>query len=153
MENISTNITYSEAVRSQTATRRGINNHPDNRQLSAMREVASKVFQPLRENFGPIRVSSFFRSVKLNKTIGGSSSSQHCKGEAMDIISTNGFSNKDMFDYIKDNLEFDQLIWEFGNSKEPAWVHVSYTNRRPNRRSIIVAYKNKYGRTKYKNFE
>ena len=151
MNRISKHISYVEATRSQTATRRRIDNTPSFEQLSRMKTLAKKVFEPVREYVGkPIRVSSFFRSVKLNKRIGGSASSQHCKGEAMDIQGMMGVTNAEIFHYIKDNLVFDQLIWEFGNSKEPAWVHVSYTTRRNNRKQVIVAYKNKFGRTKYK---
>jgi hypothetical protein len=139
---ISQNITYKEGVRSDTAIRNGIKNEPNDAQIKAMKELGKKVFEPLRANFEqPIRINSFFRSVALNKRIGGSATSQHCKGEAVDIEATNGVTNKQLFDFIKDNLEFDQLIWEFGTTKEPAWVHVSYTAEKPNRKMILKAIK------------
>ncbi len=137
---ISTHISYKEAIRSDTATRNRIRNEPDEIQLAAMKEVAKKVFEPLRIHFNePIRVNSFFRSVALNKRIGGSGTSQHCKGEAIDIDATNGVNNKQLFDYIKEHLEFDQLIWEFGTDKNPDWVHVSYRSPQFNRKMILKA--------------
>jgi len=100
------------------------------------------VFEPIRTHFDePIRVNSFFRSAALNKTIGGSTTSQHCKGEAIDINATKGITNKQLYNYIKNNLEFDQLIWEFGTDKEPDWVHVSYTTAKPNRNQLLRASK------------
>ncbi len=139
---ISKHISYKEGVRSDTATRNRIRNEPDEKQLAAMKELAKKVFEPLRTHFNePIRINSFFRSVALNKRIGGSGTSQHCKGEAVDIDATNGITNKQLFDYIKDNLEFDQLIWEFGTTKNPDWVHVSYKTSKPNRNMVLKAVK------------
>ena len=142
---ISKHISYKEATQSNTAIRKGIENIPDATQLKAMKALAQNVFEPVRSYFNkPIRVNSFFRSVALNKAIGGSSSSQHCKGEAIDIDATNGFTNKQIFDYIRDNLEFDQLILEYPDSKgEASWIHVSYTNKRENRKQILVAIKNR----------
>lgn len=139
-DKISDHITYKEGTHSNTATRRKMKNEPDDMQLKRMKLLAEKVFEPLRNEFDePIRVNSFFRSVKLNKAIGGSRTSQHCKGEAIDMDATNGITNKQLFDYIKDNLEFDQLIWEFGTDLEPDWVHVSYKEK-GNRRKILRAY-------------
>jgi zinc D-Ala-D-Ala carboxypeptidase len=139
---ISKNISYKEGVRSDTATRNKIRNEPDEEQIKAMKEVAKQVFEPLRANFDkPIRINSFFRSVALNKRIGGSGSSQHCKGEAIDMDATGEVTNKQLFDYIKKNLEFDQLIWEFGTTKEPDWIHVSFTTKRENRKQILKAVK------------
>jgi zinc D-Ala-D-Ala carboxypeptidase len=124
MGNISKNITYAEATKSQTAVRRGIVNTPNDAQLEAMKLVAEKVFEPLREWYGsPIRVSSFFRNDALNKAVKGSKTSQHVKGEAIDLDLGSVEENKKLFDYIKDNLEYDQLIWEY----DGAWVHVSYS--------------------------
>ncbi|MCO6500573.1 MAG: SH3 domain-containing protein [Vicingus serpentipes] len=146
---ISKHISYKEAVVSATATRRNIKNVPNEKQLKAMQTLAKKVFEPLRVHFDkPIRVNSFFRSVALNKTIGGSATSQHCKGEAIDIDATAGVTNKQLYNYIKDNLEFDQLIWEFGTDKEPDWVHVSYTTSKPNRNQLLRASK-KRGKSVY----
>lgn len=118
MEKISANLSYKEGVHSNTATRRNIDNTPDADQLAAMKMVAAKVFQPVREWYGkPIRINSFFRSADLNTRIGGSKTSQHCKGEAIDMDTAN--DNKKLYEYIRDNLDYDQLIWEFGDSKNP----------------------------------
>jgi len=144
MERISAHITYKEGVNSSTATRRGINNVPNEEHLANMRLLAEKVFEPLRVHFDePIRINSFFRCTALNVAVGGSGSSQHCKGEALDMDATNGITNADLFNYIKDNLEFDQLIWEYGTDKEPDWVHVSFTDRRENRGIILKAVRGK----------
>ena len=140
---VSKNISYKEATHSTTAKRLGIDNTPDAEQFSNMIYVAENVFQPVREHFGvPIYVSSFFRSEALNSAIRGSSSSTHMKGEAMDLDADvfGKVTNAEIFHYIKDNLEFDQLIWEFGTEAEPAWVHVSLS-KGSNRNQILVAKK------------
>lgn len=135
--NISEHITYKEATYSATANLKGINNTPDTETLKTMIITACKVFEPVRRYFGkPILITSFYRSHELNKAIGGAKNSQHVKGEAIDIKATQGFTNKQIFDWIKDNLTFDQLIWEYGNDKEPAWVHVSYSIIK-NRKQIL----------------
>jgi hypothetical protein len=133
-----------------TATRRGISNDPDDEQLVNMELIAEKVFEPLREYVGgPIKINSFFRSPDLNKAIGGSSKSQHCKGQAIDIDDTFGVvANSDMYNYIKNNLDFDQLIWEFGDDDNPNWVHVSYVSEFDNRKRCLRAYKGN-GKTLY----
>lgn len=138
---VSKNISYKEATHSTTAKRLGIDNTPNAEQFSNMVYVAENVFQPVREHFGvPIYVSSFFRSEALNKAVRGSSSSTHIKGEAMDLDADvyEGVTNAQIFNYIKDNLEFDQLIWEFGTDENPAWVHVSLSKRN-NRKQILKA--------------
>ena len=147
---ISKHISYKEATRSQTAVRKGINNEPDAYQLQNMQVLAEKVFEPLREHFGvPIAINSFFRSQKLNKAIGGAAGSQHTQGRAIDIDDTlGGVSNKQMFEYIKANLDFDQLIWEFGNDNNPDWVHISYVSESENRKRVLKASK-KNGKTVY----
>ena len=147
---ISKNISYKEATLSTTAKRLGIDNTPNAEQFSNMVHVAENVFQPVREHFDtPIYVSSFFRSEALNKAIRGSSSSTHMKGEAMDLDADvyGKVTNAQIFHYIKDNLEFDQLIWEFGTDKNPDWVHVSLSKGN-NRKQILVA-KRVEGRTVY----
>ena len=148
---ISKHISYKEGAYSNTAIRRGIDNNPDSTQLQNMKLIAEKVFEPLREHVGkPIKINSFFRCPELNKAIGGSSKSQHCHGQAMDIDDTYGnMSNSDMYDWIKENLDFDQMIWEFGSDENPAWVHVSYISPGLNRNRCLKAYK-KDGKTKYK---
>lgn len=142
---ISENISYTEATKSSTAVKYNIDNTPDNEALERMRYVADKVFEPLREHFGvPIMVTSFYRSPKLNKKIGGSSTSEHVYGSAMDLDADvlGLITNRQIFNYIKDNLDFNQLIWEFGTDKEPAWVHVS-CKEYGNKREILKAYKEK----------
>lgn len=146
---ISKHISIKEATRSNTAERLGIDNFPNSPTLVNMQALAENVFEPLRKHFGhPIYITSFYRSPELNRAIGGSSKSQHCSGQAIDIDDVIGSStNADFFNYIKNNLEFDQLIWEFGNEDNPSWVHVSY-NADNNRGNILKAFKEK-GKTKY----
>jgi len=148
---ISEHISMKEALRSNTAKRLGIDNMPDNDTLVTMQITAQHIFEPLRNKFNePIYISSFYRSPELNKAIRGSASSQHCKGEAIDIDDVySKASNADFFNYIKDKLEFDQLIWEFGDDENPAWVHVSYSLGK-NRMRVLKAIKEN-GRTKYIN--
>lgn len=156
---ISENISYTEATKSRTAIKLGLDNRPNGVQFKNMQTVAEKVFEPIREYYGvPIAVTSFFRSKEVNKEIGGSKTSQHCKGEAMDLDADvyGLIRNRDIFNYIKDNLEFDQLIWEFGDDRNPDWVHVSYSEG--NNRGIMLRAsrtKNMFGKTivKYKNYE
>ncbi len=143
MNNISTHITYREAIKSNTALRLNIDNTPAEYEISNMRTLANKVFEPLREWVGgPIKINSMFRCPELNTAIGGSSNSQHCMGKAMDIDDVYGHkTNAEMFQYIRDNLEFDQMIWEFGDDDNPDWVHVSYVNERDNRNKCLKAFK------------
>ena len=150
MEKISKNITYNEAVHSNTAKRKGIENIPNENQIANMMTIAEMIFQPLRSYVGgPIKITSFFRSPELNRAIGGSKSSQHCKGQAMDLDDVYGHkTNAEMFDYIRENLDFDQLIWEFGDDNNPNWIHVSYVDKQENRNRCLKAYK-KNGKTKY----
>lgn len=150
MEKISNHITFRESINSYTAKRKGIENIPNEYEITNMYILAHKVFEPLRKWVGgPIKINSFFRSEELNKAIGGSSTSQHCQGRAMDIDDVYGYkTNAEMFNYIKDNLDFDQLIWEFGTDDNPDWVHVSYLSIDGNRKRCLKAYKDK-GITKY----
>ena len=147
---ISDHISYKEGVYSITATRKGIDNTPNDEQLANMELVAKEVFEPLREWVGgPIKINSFFRSPELNKSIGGSSKSQHCHGQAIDIDDTfHKATNAEMYHYIKENLEFDQMIWEFGNDDNPDWVHVSYVSPGKNRNRCLKAYRES-GKTRY----
>lgn len=148
---ITKNLTLQELIDSNTAKAKGIDNSPTNEHLRNLIEIANNIFQPLRDGIGkPIRISSGYRSEKLNKAVGGSKTSQHNKGQALDLVATTGFTNKDIFDYIKKNLEFDQMIWEFGTDKNPDWVHVSY-NKGKNRKQILKAIK-KDGKTVYINY-
>ena len=140
---ISEHISYKEGVYSITATRRGIDNTPNDEQLDNMETIAEKIFEPLREwAGGAIKINSFFRCPELNKAIGGSSKSQHCQGQAIDIDDTYGIvANSEMYHYIKENLDFDQLIWEFGDDDNPNWVHVSYVSKEDNRNRCLRASK------------
>ena len=140
---ISKNVSYNEAIKSNTATRLGIDNLPDQKQIENMKLVADKIFQPLREFVGgPIKINSFFRSPDLNRAIGGSSKSQHCLGLAMDLDDTFGHkTNAEMFNWIRENLDYDQMIWEFGSDDNPAWVHMSYVSPEKNRNRCLKAYK------------
>jgi len=151
MERISKHITYKEAVRSNTALRLNINNIPNDYEISNMVGIASNVFEPLREYVGgPIKINSMFRSEALNRAIGGSSRSQHCQGRAIDLDDTFGHkTNAEMFNYIKNNLNFDQLIWEFGDDTNPDWVHVSFVSNDENRGRCLKAEKVN-GRTSYR---
>ena len=148
--NISEHITYAEATVSNKAKQLGVSNSPNERELKAMKLLAEKVFEPLRKWYGkPIQITSFFRSTKINKAIGGvqrgNTVSQHARGEAVDIDTTS--DNRKLFDYIKDNLPFDQLIWENGDDNVPGWIHVSYSETR-NRKQVLRAVR-KNGKTVY----
>jgi zinc D-Ala-D-Ala carboxypeptidase len=150
---ISEYVSYKEVVFSRTAHKRGINNVPNEKQLERIKKLCTKVFDPLRIWVGgPVKVNSVFRSKKLNAAIGGSKTSQHManKGAAIDIDDIFGHkTNLEMFHYIKDNLEFDQLIAEFPNGKgNPAWLHISY-NEGANRNKILIATKNSRKKTIY----
>ena len=148
---ISDHITYAEAIHSNTAKRKSIDNTPNKAQVEAMKLLAEKIFEPLRKWVGgPIKVNSFFRSETLNEAIGGAASSQHCKGQAIDIDDVYGRkTNADMYHWIQMNLDYDQMIWEFGTDMQPNWIHVSYVSEEKNRNKCLKAYK-EHGKTKYK---
>ena len=125
---ISKHISYKEATYSRTATRLNIDNKPNDEQLKNMKLIAEEVFEPLRMWVGgPIKINSFFRSPKLNTAIGGSSKSQHCHGQAIDLDDTFGrATNAEMFNFIREHLNFDQMIWEFGDDDNPdlSLIHI-----------------------------
>ena len=149
-DRISEHVSLKEGVKSHTATRLNIDNVPRDLDLINMKTIAEKVFEPLREWVGgPIKVNSFYRSPELNSAIGGSKNSQHCIGCALDIDDTFGHkTNAQMFDYIKNNLDYDQIIWEFGDDDNCDWVHVSYISEDANRRRLLKATKIN-GKTNY----
>lgn len=152
---LSKNLTLAEVTKSATAKRRGISNEPTIEHMENLKAVAENIFQPMRDYFKvPIMISSGYRSKELNDAIGGSLASQHSKGEALDIDcpSYSGLSNREVFEYIKEHLTFDQLIWEFGDDQDPAWVHVSYKKEGRNRYESLVAYKQE-GKTRYKQWQ
>lgn len=147
---LSDNLTLAEVTKSATAKRKGISNEPTIEHMENLKAVAQNIFQPVRDHFGkPIAVTSGYRSADLNKAIGGSSTSQHCKGEAIDMDADvfGGVTNREIFEYIKDNLDFDQLIYEFGDENNPDWVHCSFISK-GNRRQVLRAVRKK-GRTSY----
>ena len=146
MKKISENISYKEAVRSETAKRLGISNKPKKEHIENMELIAEKIFQPLREWVDhPIRINSFYRSEELNLRIGGAISSAHKEGLAMDLDSLGGKTNLEMLHYIKDHLDFDVLINEYPNEEgEPKWIHVSW-NKKKNRKQVLeIKRKGKY---------
>jgi hypothetical protein len=133
-------LTYAESIKSATAIRRGIDNTPGAEQYANIKRLYDAVYKPLCEHFGfKLPVSSLFRSVALNKAIGGSATSDHRNGNAIDIDMDNSgrkLTNRALFEYVRDNLDFDQLIWEYGNSSNPDWVHISYRGQGNNRNQV-----------------
>ena len=147
---LSEHLELAEVIRSESAKRRGISNMPTDEHIKNLKLIAENVFEPIRANFRqPIRISSGYRSQALNAAIGGAMRSQHSTGEALDIdMEGTALSNKEIFIFIKDKLNFDQLIWEFGNKNEPDWVHVSYKANGQQRKQVLRAIKEQ-GKTKY----
>ena len=150
---LSEHLDLSEVIRSESAKRNGISNMPTEAHIANLRLLAEKVFEPIRNNFRcPIIISSGYRSKELNSKVGGSATSQHSSGEAIDIDmdgTPNNVTNKMIFDYIYKNLEFDQLIWEFGTNENPDWVHVRDESTGKQRKQALKAYKEN-GKTHYK---
>ena len=149
---LSNNLSVKEVTKSNTAKRFVIDNRPTIEHLQNLKAIALNIFQPARNHFKkPIFVSSGYRSEDLNEKIGGSKTSQHSKGQALDLDAHTfgGLTNKELFDFISEHLEFDQIIWEFGTDEEPDWVHVSYVSSGINRGESLKAYKAN-GITKYK---
>ena len=149
---ISKHISEKEATKSVTALRLGINNTPNGNSLGNMRLLAHWIFEPLRDWVGgPIKITSFYRSPELCLAIGSKTSSHHtCKnGAAIDIDDVYGYkTNAEMFYYIKEHLDFDQMIWEFGNEENPDWLHISYVSASKNRNKILKAVRHD-GKIKY----
>lgn len=139
---LSAHFNLAEFTRSESAKRHGVSNEPTPEHIKNIKILCEKVLEPIRMKFGPIIISSGYRSKVLNHYIGGSLRSQHCEGKAADIDmdGMNDVLNIDIFNYIKNNLEFDQLIYEFGNPLNPDWVHVSY-NEGKNRKQVLRAIK------------
>jgi hypothetical protein len=144
---LSKNLALAEVMRSETAKRKGISNMPTPEHIENFKLLAENVFQPIRDHFGvPIILSSGYRSKELNTAVGGALSSQHCTGEAIDIdMDGTTVKNAEVFNFIKDNLNFDQLIWEFGTDSNPDWVHVSYESTGKQRKQILKAVKSAKG--------
>lgn len=153
---LSNYVSLAEVTKSDTATRRGISNEPTPEHLENLKTICVEVFDKVREHFGvPIYISSGYRSAALNKAIGGSKTSDHNLGRALDLdqdFRGNGVTNMEVFEFIKDNLEFDQLIGEFQRADgDFEWIHVGY-RKGANRKQILVAYK-EGTKTKYKPFK
>lgn len=150
--NLSAHLSEAEYIKSDTAKRKGIDNSMTPEHTENAKVLAAKVFEPIRLHFAkPIYLSSGYRSKALNTAIGGSLSSQHCSAEAMDLDQDDrgtGVTNRMVFDYIKSSVDFDQLIWEFGDSQNPDWVHVSFKVKGGNRKQILKAVREN-GATKY----
>lgn len=149
---LSKNLSLAEVTKSTTAKRLGIDNTPDEWTIQNLKQIAINVFQPLRDAFGfPIYVSSGYRSAELNTAIGGSARSQHVEGRALDLDADvfGGCTNSQIFNWIKENVEFDQLIWEFGDDDNPDWVHVSYVYDGLNRKRCLKACRDDNGKTYY----
>lgn len=154
---LSTHLSLAEVTYSDTAKRLGISNEPTAVHLESLKKLAENIFEPIRNHFAkPIKVSSGYRSEALNKaTPGSSSTSQHAKGEALDLDQDGmptGVTNKMVFDYIKANLNFDQLIWEYGTAANPDWVHVSYSPSGSQRKQVLKCTRNAAGQPVYTNF-
>jgi hypothetical protein len=149
---LSEHLSLSEVTRSESAKRKGISNMPTAEHIANFKLLAENIFEPIRNHFRcPIIISSGYRSKELNAAVGGSATSQHCSGEAIDIDmdgTSNGVTNKMVFDYIKDNLTWDQMIWEFGDANNPDWVHVSYESSGKQRKQILRAVRTN-GKTSY----
>ena len=149
-------VSLAEVTRSDTAKRKGISNEPTPEHLENLKVICEEVFDKVREHFGvPLFISSGYRSAALNKAIGGSSTSDHNNGRALDLDQDghgNGVKNKDVFNFIKDNLEFDQVIFEHRRADGDCdWVHVGY-RKGANRKQVLEAYK-EGGKTKYKSYK
>lgn len=154
MDAISEHISYQEATRSATALAKGIDNTPSEYVVQNMKLVASHIFEPVRHHFGlPITISSFYRSAELNKAIGGAASSQHISGQALDMDGDvhGSPTNKHIFEYVRDNLSFDQLIVEGIHDGKMDWVHCSYKPS-SNRNQILFMYVNASGKKVYENY-
>ena len=140
---ISEHLSLSELIRSDSAKRLGVSNMPTAEHIINLKALAENIFEPIRAHFRcPIYISSGYRSAELNKALNGAKTSQHLKGEAIDIDmdgSSNGVTNAMVYDFIITKLDFDQVIWEHGNTENPAWVHVSYKKNGPQRHDILRA--------------
>ena len=147
--NLSKNFTLHEMTKSDTALRKGLDNDPDEQQISNLTRLCEEILQPVRENFGPTKVNSGFRHPDVNSAVGGSKTSDHCKGMAADI-EVPGVANADLAQWIIDNCEFRQVILEFYTPGIPdsGWVHVSF-NPDDNKKQVLTAMKEN-GRTVYK---
>ncbi len=146
---LSRNFSLQELIKSDTAIRLDINNNPNADQIEKLKTLCETILQPVRDHFGRVKVTSGYRSSDLCLAIGSSVNSQHAKAEAADF-EVPGVSNQELADFINENLNFDQMIWEFGTDTQPNWIHVSYVSEEDNRNKCLKAYKDDMGKTKYK---
>ena len=144
------NFSYQEMIKSSTAARLGVSNDATREHVINLVNLCNFILQPVREEFGPIRINSGYRSPALNKAVGGSKTSQHCKGEAADFESSR-VSNPELAAWVAKHLDFDQLILEFYDGKDPhsGWVHCSYKKDDTNRGNTLTALRVN-GKTQYK---
>ena len=145
---LSKNFILSEITRSNTAKRLGIDNGPNKNHLRSIQRLITNLIQPMRDALGPIRISSGYRNPNVNRAIGGSTKSQHCKGEALDLQfwEDGKICNKEIYDWVlSSDVEFDQMINEF----DFAWIHISL-KAKDNRKQVLEAYKDEDNDTKYK---
>ena len=147
--NLSRNFTLQELIKSDTAIRKGIDNNPNADQIEKLKALCENILQPVRDHFGRVKVTSGYRSVELCMAIGSSANNQHAKSEAADF-EVMGTDNAELADWIKNNLDYDQLILEYYTPGEPnsGWIHCSYIPE-GRRASFLHAYKSE-GKTKYK---
>jgi hypothetical protein len=149
---LSKNYNTKDFEKSNEATRLNINNTIAEFHIMNIKALVDNILEPCCIKFGfKIPISSGYRSLLLNTKIGGASNSEHCSGNAADLdldMINSKYTNKDLFNYIKDNLKFRQLIWEFGDGDNPNWVHVSF-NPKDNKKEILKASKNEKGKTIY----
>lgn len=147
---LSQHLTLNECIKSNTATQLGVSNEPTEEHIANLKLVAEHIFEPIRIHFGvPIGISSGYRSEALNKAVKGSKTSDHCFGRALDLDADifGKLTNADIFKFVRENLEFDNLIWEFGTNTNPEWVHVSY--RHGENRKIVMKAVKVNGKTSY----
>ena len=152
---LSKNFSLKEMTASQTAERKGINNNPNDDQITALQKLCENILQPVRDHYAtPVTVSSGFRSEDLCEAIGSSKNSQHAKGQAADF-EIFGVPNAELAKWIAENLDFDQLILEYHNPEEPnsGWIHCSYKNDEDNRKQVLRAYRNDDGKTVYEPYD
>lgn len=157
MRKLTDHLPLGEVIKSRKAEKLGFNNMPGKKHYENLIVLADLIFRPIREHFDePIYISSGYRCKKLNKEIKGARNSQHCEGQALDFDQDNKntkVQNADIFYFIKDHLDFDQLIWEFGDTSNPSWVHVSYNNYKADqRRRSLISYRS-WGKIKYTRWE
>ena len=147
---LSKNFTLKEFTRSQTATRLGLDNTPNEEHLENAKALFENVVQKIRDEHGVTRINSGYRGPELNKAVGGSERSQHCHGEAADLECDN-VDNLELAKWIRDNLEFDQLILEFYTHGDPrsGWIHITWKRDKSLNRNKTLTASKVNGKTQY----